>query len=74
MDAHPILTIRKYLQFKNETEDDVIGNFISNPSTVTPYTCDLLNFVIDKSDEEEFFYETVTHDIPITSSIKGVLV
>jgi hypothetical protein len=48
----PILTVGKALCFKNETEDDTINNFISNPPSVTQPTFHLLDSIMNKPNQE----------------------
>ena len=42
------LTIVEALEFNDQTEDDVINNFINQPSTSRNLRCQMLKAVIDK--------------------------
>ena len=45
--TQPILTIRQALSLKDATEDEVINNFICEPSSVTPETHNQLTTLLD---------------------------
>ena len=49
-DVQPLLTIGKALTFKDETEDDAINNFISEPTSVNKKIYQILNATL--SEEE----------------------
>lgn len=63
-DTLPILTTRKALQFKNETEDDSINSFNSSPSSVSSPTFQSLDVVMT-----EFIQEDITNNF-IAKTIK----
>ena len=49
-DVQPLLTIGKALTFKNETEDDAISNFISEPTLVDREVYQILNITLGKEE------------------------
>jgi hypothetical protein len=63
----PMLTIGKSLSFKDETEDEIINSFISDPSTITPNTYHQLSRIFDPTAQEgvipEMFSETVVNQV-----------
>jgi hypothetical protein len=65
--ALPVLTIGKSLSFKDETEDELINSFISDPSTVTPNMYHRLSRIFDPTAQEgvslEMFSETVVNQV-----------
>ena len=50
--VQPLLTIGKALTFKNETEDDAINNFISEPTSVNKEFYQILNIALGKEEQE----------------------
>ena len=60
--TQPILTIRQALSLKDTTEDEVINNFICEPSLVTSETHNQLAAIL-KSDTQE---KLKSEDIPQT--------
>jgi hypothetical protein len=63
----PVLTIGKSLSFKDETEDELINSFISDPSVVTQNTYHRLSRIFDPTAQEgvspEMFSETVVNQV-----------
>jgi hypothetical protein len=50
--TQPILTIRQALSLKDATEDEVINNFICEPSSMTPETHNQLVSLLESDNEE----------------------
>ena len=48
--VQPLLTIGKDLTFKDETEDDAINNFISEPTSVNKEVYQILNITLGKEE------------------------
>ena len=46
--VQPLLTIGKSLTFKNETKDDAINSFISEPTSVNALVYQILNSTLDE--------------------------
>jgi hypothetical protein len=65
--ALPVLTIGKSLSFKDETEDELINSFISDPSAVTQNMYHRLSRIFDPTAQEgvspEMFSETVVNQV-----------
>ena len=51
-DIQPLLTIGRDLNFKIETEDDTICNFISNPMYVTKQAYEILNNTLKEQERD----------------------
>jgi hypothetical protein len=71
--TQPILTIGQALSLKDSTEDEVINNFICEPSSVTPETHNQLAALLESDTQENLNFE----DLPQTSatiSSKSILV
>ena len=49
--VQPLLTIGKALNFKDETEDDAINNFISEPTFVNKQIYQILNGTLGEEEE-----------------------
>ena len=47
---HPLLTLGKALTFKDETEDDAINNFISEPTSVNKKIYQILNITLGEEE------------------------
>jgi hypothetical protein len=62
--TQPILTIRQALSLKDATEDEVINNFICEPSSVTPETHNQLASLLESDTQENLNSE----DPPQTSA------
>jgi hypothetical protein len=71
-DVQPLLTIGKSLSFKNETEDDTINSFISDPMVVTQEAYQTLDNVMDETKQEEITQETLTETIIAETTLKIV--
>ena len=52
-DTQPILTIGQALTLKDTTEDEVISNFISEPSSVTSKTYNQLTAILEPETQEK---------------------
>jgi hypothetical protein len=50
--TQPILTIRQALSLKDSTENEVINNFICEPSSVTPKTHNQLAALLESDNQE----------------------
>ena len=48
--VQPLLTIGKAVSFKDETEDDAINNFISEPTSVNKEVYQILNITLGKEE------------------------
>ena len=53
----PLLTIGKALTFKDETEDDAINNFISEPTSVNKEVYQILNIALGEEEQENLTEE-----------------
>ena len=49
--VQPLLTIGKALTFKDETEDDAINNFISEPTSVNKEIYQILSITLGKEEQ-----------------------
>jgi hypothetical protein len=70
----PIVTISNALCFKDETKDDTINKFISNPSSITQPTFHLLDSIMNKSDQQFPVDDSNSKEIPTISRHKSVLI
>jgi hypothetical protein len=50
--TQPLLTIRQALSLKDSTEDEIINNFICEPSSVTPETHNQLTALLESDNQE----------------------
>ncbi len=55
--ARPMLTIGRALTFKDETEDDCINSFISDPSVIFPNIHDELTHVLHTATQEQLSFD-----------------
>ena len=69
-DIQPILTIGQALNLKNATEDELISNFISEPSSVTFEAHKQLTTILDPKTQQELKPEK----LPQTSTAKSITV
>ena len=60
--VQPLLTIGKALTFKDETEDDAIHNFISEPTSVNKEVYQILNINLGKEEQENLTEEALVGD------------
>ena len=67
----PLLTIGKALSFKNETEDDTISNFISEPASVNREVYQILNTTLGKEQQENLTEEALVGDTNIIPVVKN---
>ena len=58
-DTQPIFTIRQSLTLKDTMEDEVISNFIFEPSSVTFETHNQLTAILEPETEEKLKYENL---------------
>ena len=73
--VQPLLTIGKALTFKDETEDDAINNFISEPTFVNMKIYQILNTTLDEDEQEKLIEESLvidTHIVPVLKILKNV--
>ena len=73
--VQPLLTIGKALTFKDETEDNAINIFISEPTSVNKQIYQLLNNNLGEEEQENLTEETLvsdTHIIPVLKILKSV--
>eukprot|EP00253_Pinus_taeda_P013845 PITA_13845 len=61
------LTIQEALEFKNQTEDDAISNFISPTEPTSRTQCHMIKAAFDNEVEEEPLNDAHDHTIPVTS-------
>ena len=67
--VHALLMIGKALTFKDETEDDAINNFISEPTSINKRIYQILNSTRGKEEQENLTEETLvsdTHIVPVS--------
>ena len=73
--VQPLLTIGKALTFKDETEDEAINNFISEPTYVNKKNYQILNATLGEEEQENIIEETLvsdTHIVPVLKNSKSV--
>ena len=73
--VQPLLTIGKALTFKDETEDDAINNFISEPTSVNKEVYQILNITLGKEEQENLIEEALfgdTHIILVLKNLKSI--
>lgn len=58
------LTVAKALEFKNQTEDDTINNFINQPATAENVKCQMLKEMIDNKIHEDLLRDNDDQHIP----------
>ena len=71
----PLLTIGKALTFKDETEDNAINNFISEPTSVNKKIYQILNTTLGEEEQENITEEALvsdTHIVPLLKKLKSV--
>jgi hypothetical protein len=66
-----ILTIGKALSLKDSTEDEIINNFICEPSSVTPETYNQLTALLESDNQENLNSESPPQT-PKTISSKSI--
>ena len=74
-DIQPLLTIGRALNFKTETKDDTIYNFISDPTSITKRAYHILNNTLKEREHEELIKEDLvsnTEIIPVIDNSKSV--
>ena len=72
---HPLLTIGKALNFKDETEDAAINNFISEPTSVNKKIYQILNTTLGEEKQENLTEEALvsdTHIVPVLKNSKSI--
>ena len=73
--VHPLLTIGKALTFKDETEDDAMNNFISEPASFNKFFYQIPNSTLGEEEQENTIEETLlsdTHIVLVLKSSKSV--
>ena len=73
--VQPLLTIGKALTFKDETEDDAINNFISEPTSINKIFYQILNTTLGEEEQENLIEEALvsdTHIVPVLKNSKSV--
>ena len=71
----PLLTIGNALNFKDETEDNAINNFISEHTSVNKQIYQILNSTLGEEEQENITEETLvsdTHIVPVLKNSKSV--
>eukprot|EP00253_Pinus_taeda_P027785 PITA_27785 len=61
------LTIQEALDFKDQTEDNAINNFISQTELTSQTQCHMIKAAFDSELEEDPLKDTHDHTIPVTS-------
>jgi hypothetical protein len=56
--TQPLLTIGQALSLKDSTEDEIINNFICEPSSVTPETHNQLTALLESNNQENLNSES----------------
>jgi hypothetical protein len=62
----PPLTLEEALGLKNQLEDDVINNFINNPTVIGNPTCQMLKVILDNEAQGDPLEELIDQHIPTT--------
>ena len=73
--VQPLVTIGKALTFKDETEDDAINNFISEPTYVNKKIYQILNTALSEEEQKNIIEEALvsgTHIVPVLKNLKSV--
>ena len=73
--VQPLLTIGKALTLKDETEDDVINNFISEPTSINKKIYQIMNTTLGEEEQENLTEEALvsdTHIVPVLKNSKSV--
>ena len=73
--VQPLLTIGKALNFKDETEDNAINNFINEPTFFNKNIYQILNATLGEEEQENLTEETLvsdTHIVPVLKNSKSV--
>ena len=73
--VQPLLTIRKALTFKDETEDDAFNNFINELTSVNKQIYQILNGTLGEEEQENLIEETLisdTHIVLVLKNLKSV--
>ena len=71
----PLLTIGKALTFKDETKDDAINNFFSEPTSVNKKIYQILNTTLGEEEQENITEEALvsdTHIVPVLKNLKSI--
>ena len=69
--------IGKALTFNDETEDNAINNFISEPTSINKQIYQILNGIIGEEKKQNLIEETLvsdTHIVPVLKNLKSVTV
>jgi len=61
------LTLEEALEFKNQTEDDVINNFINRPGFMNNPTCKVLKAILNNEAQGDPSKGAYDHPIPTTT-------
>ena len=69
--VQPLLTIGKALTFNDETKDDAINKFISEPTSVNKEVYQILNITLGKEEQENLTEEALVGDTHIISVLKN---
>ena len=54
--------IGKFLTFKDETEDDTINSFISDPTSISKHVYQILNSTLGEEEQDNLTEETLVSD------------
>ena len=74
--VQPLLKIGKALNFKDETKDDAINNFISEPTSINKQIYQIMNATLGEEEQENLAKETLvgdTHIVPVLKNLKVFL-
>ena len=69
--VQPLLKIGKALTFKDETEDDSINSFISEPTSFNKQIYQVLNSALGEKEQENIIEETLVNDTHIILVLKN---
>lgn len=72
-ETQPILTVEQALTFKDSTEDELISNFISEPSSVSSEIHDHLIAILESESQQNLRTENLSQTSAGTSS-KNIIV
>ena len=70
--VQPLLAIGKPLTFKDETKDDAINNFISEPTSVNKKIDQILNTTLGEEEHENITEEALVSDTHIVLVLKNL--
>ena len=69
---HPPLTLVEALEFKDQTEDDVINNFMNQSPMLGNLKCKILKIVLENEDQEDPMTNLEDQHIP-TTTVRNII-